>query len=100
MRDRRLRRLFLRFRQRGDVDALTAVFNATAPGLLSLALAPWLTGILVRKARRAKERAGEYWLSRALASGEYTLEVTCAGETRAYPFLVSDGEITDVFLGR
>ncbi|MCP3918646.1 MAG: sigma-70 family RNA polymerase sigma factor [bacterium] len=38
MGDKRLTRLFLRYRSRGDVDALTSVFDATAPGLLSLAL--------------------------------------------------------------
>jgi len=96
MRDKRLARLFVRYRERGDVDALTAVFDATAPGLHGLArhlvrahgegsdggdaedvlqatflaaiehaggydagqpLEPWLTGILVRKARQANERA-------------------------------------------
>ena len=89
MRERRLRKLFLRFRQDADVDALTEVFNETAPVLMSLArhlvgasgdaedvvqatfltaieqaekydpdhpLKPWLTGILVRKARRSNER--------------------------------------------
>ncbi len=38
MRDRRLRRLFLRFRQRGDYDALTRVFDETAPALVGLAV--------------------------------------------------------------
>ena len=90
MREKRLRKLFLRYREQGDVDALTAVFDATAPGLLGLArqlmgrggeaedalqatfltaierratydagypLQPWLTGILVRKARRVAEQA-------------------------------------------
>lgn len=90
MRERRLAKLFVRYRERGDVDALTAVFDATAPALHGLArhlvrrggdaedvlqatflaaiehaegydaaqpLEPWLTGILVRKARQANERA-------------------------------------------
>ena len=35
MRDKRLRRLFVRYRERCDVDALTAVFDATAPALLA-----------------------------------------------------------------
>ena len=89
MRERRLRKLFIRYHRRGDVEALATVFNETAPTLMALArhlvgrtenaedvvqatfltaieradrydpafpLQPWLTGILVRKARRANEQ--------------------------------------------
>lgn len=38
MRDRKLERLFDRFRQRGDVGALGEVFDATAPELLRVAM--------------------------------------------------------------
>jgi RNA polymerase sigma-70 factor (ECF subfamily) len=44
------------------------------------------------------EQPGEYWLSRALAPGEYQLDVYLDGDVRSHPFLIVDGETTDVFL--
>src|SRR5688572_6629259 len=38
MRDRKLNRLFLRWRERGDAEALGEVFDRTAPELLRVAL--------------------------------------------------------------
>ena len=90
MRDRELERLFLRYRRKGDVQALGRVFDGAAPELLTVAahlaqgpvqaedlvqetflaaieqverfdekrsLLPWLVGILVIQARRARASA-------------------------------------------
>ena len=48
MRDQDLDRLFERFRGRGDVAALGAIFDATAPELLQVAMS------LVREASEAE----------------------------------------------
>src|SRR5262245_48016301 len=74
MRDQ-LDRLFDRFRRRGDVDALGAVFDATAPELLRVAAS------LVRDANEADDLVQQTFLTAIERCGRYD------GERRLVPWL-------------
>lgn len=75
MNDRRLERLFLSYRDRGDVDALTGVFDATAPGLFALA------SHLIRDLDRAEDAVQETFLAAIEAAARYE------GGRSLYPWL-------------
>ena len=44
------------------------------------------------------DRAGEYWVQRALPPGEFELDVEIGGDVRTHAFPVDAGGATDVFL--
>ncbi len=65
MRDQELDRLFERFRRRGDLPALGAVFDATAPELLRVAMS------LVRDPGEADDLVQETFLTAIQRAGRY-----------------------------